>query len=155
MPAKLLMTIIIVLVSIYFLSACRKTEVVQTKPVETPLTYFSPKINGFHSWSGTYVDDGTHYTKDTNFIFELKKISDTSFVAKLPNRAETLQYVWTNEIEKTILFNGSYDNSNYFYFYFYLTYYYADDHIVYEEYYSQNPYYHHLTNISHMVLHSP
>jgi len=155
MVPKLLVTIIIATVSMHFLSACRKREIIQIDSVQTPVIYYLPKINGAHDWSGTYGYYLNAHLVDTNSRFALKTISDSIVVVDIPNRAETLYYYQTDEIAKTILFNGIYDNSNDNYFSLYLTYYYGDNHIVYEEYYYHSLGGFNAINISDMILHSP
>lgn len=155
MTSKLVTTTIIVLTTMYFLSACRKTEVEKINFIETPVAYYLPKISGTHNWSGTYWYYLNKSAVDTNFRFAIKTISDSIIVAYVANRAETLYYYETNEIAKTIFFNGGYDNSNSNYFSFYLTYYYEDDHFLYEEYYDHHLYASNYTSISEMTLHSP
>jgi hypothetical protein len=135
------------------LPGCTKKKTVTVQ--DSTLSYYLPKINGSRNWVGVFYDYVGKRTADTTIRIVLKTISDSIVVAYVNNRAETLYYFETNEIEKVFHFSGGSDNIGQYYFSDYLTYNYANDQLFYDEYYNQRPYGMYINTISSMKLHAP
>lgn len=150
MFSKFQFLIVFLVLPSVFSGCTKKTKVVPA----TPHIYYASKISGLRYWAGTYEDNSTSYPY--NDTFALKAASASIILISRANRLEKLEYGETNEVEKTIIYTGTYHTTNgannYDYF-FQLTYHYLDDQLDYEESYAYNDY-GKIYYISDLFLHS-